>query len=294
MKNSKLILFESSGANFRLSIDTMYEKVKQDGTTQNTIYINKEKETGTFRPSCFLVFTYLTDDFNTTKGIYTTVPHIYRIRQAFEVMHQMLADENSMINVEGVVTVAPNYAEPIVIDNLNLKNNDWISLTLSTYKDENSLATYRGVALQHSKSNGYSSMLTEDEFNTIYDLIMHLDYVSIENQATIIELLSRVGVKSASTGYTPAPAAPRAAAPRTAYSAPAAPRTAPAYQATTPRPATPAAPRANTYVAPQPTNSLPPRPASAPKITMDAVKDIDVEDIDLDDTSMVDNIFNEQ
>lgn len=309
MKNSKLILFENTQANFRLSVDTMYEKQKQDGTVQNTVYINPQKESGTFRPSCFLVFTYLTDDFNTTKGVYTTVPHMYRIRQAFETMHQFLNDPNAFIDIEGALGIAPSYSQPIVVDNLSMKNNDWLSLTLSTYKDQTSLVNRPGVAIQHSKSNGYSSLLTGEEFESIYDTIIHMDFVSLENQAVIIELLSRTGMRAPAQQPQPANnfanyvnnAAPNAGRyptnnyqPRTGYTASRA--ATPAYQTQVPQPTVQAA------AVPQPArtsptqqSSLPPRPAtSGPKITMESVKDIEVEDMSLDDSDAVSAIFNEE
>lgn len=300
MKNSKLTLFESKTANFRLSLDTMYEKQNQDGSSSSLVYINSEKGTGTFRPSCFLVFTYLTDDFTTTKGIYTTVPHIYKIRQAFSYTHDQLHNPEAFVHIDGSLGVSPNFAEPITIANLNLRTGDWISLTLTTVcTGENMVSAVPGVAVQHSKSNGYSSLLTMDEFDTIYDLIMHIDFVTVENQAVIIELLSR----ATSTGNTNQ-VAPQyhQAATRTPYQT--APRTtAPAYQTSrysapqvaqrgqaqpAPRVKAPEQPVAQQTQAP-----IPPRPASSPKITMDAVKDIPVEEIDLGDTSSIDDIFGE-
>ena len=299
MKNSKLILFESTQAFFRLSIDTMYDKLKADGTTQSSVFINTQKEAGTFRPSVFLVFTYLTDDFSTTKGIYTTVPHMFRIREQFEVMKRMLQSEDAFTTIDGSIAVNPAYAEPVVIDNLSIKNNDWISLMLTVCKDTNSLAARPAVAIQHSKSGGFSSLLTADEFLAVYDIIMHLDFASLENQAVIIELLSRLSSKPAASlntfAHQPAPAYGR-----TMNRAP----VAPAYQrpqaaAPAPTPAAPVAPVAQGA-------KLPPRPAAptpapapvsspaAPKINMANIKDIPVEeDISLDDTDAVDAIFSE-
>lgn len=302
MKNSKLVLFESNAANFRLTIDTMYDKLKQDGTTQSTVYINQQKESGTFRPNCFLVFTYLTDDFNTTKGIYTTVPHMPRIRSAFATMGEWLHNPNTFIEINGSTAVDPAYAEPIVVDNLSLKNGDWLSLTLTSYNDPNSLAQNFGVAIQHSKSNGYSSLLSATEFDAINDLIQHLDFVSLENQAVIIELLSRVtGSKpqAVTNTYSASSAAPN-------YSRQ---QVTPARQTVTPKPVTPTyqkttAPAADNVPASTRNiraqnaaskQTLTPRPAtSAPKINMDNLKDIEVDDIDISDPSAIDDIFSEE
>lgn len=291
MKQTKLTLFESTAANFRLSLETMYEKTKQDGTTQSTVYINQQKETGTFRPSCFLVFTYLTDDFTTTKGIYTTVPHMYKIRKAFEEMHSYVTDTAGIINIEGVPSVAPGYAQPIVVDNINIKNQDWLSLQYTPYDDPMTGAKVFGVAIQHSKSNGYSSLLTIDEFKVVYDLIEHMDFVSVENQAVMIELLSRVtgGAAKPQPTYnnyqqTYQRSAPQAtAAPRPNFGRTAAPTAAPSYQT----------PVASAKAAPT-TNPLPPRPASAPKISMANVQNIEVDDLSIDDSDAINDIFNSE
>ena len=303
MKNSKLVLFESSQAFFRLSVDTMYEKLKADGTTQSSVYINTQKESGTFRPSVFLVFTYLTDDFNTTKGIYTSVPHIYRIREQFEVMRNMLTSPDAFTTVDGNITVSPAYAEPVVIDNLSQKNNDWISLMLTVCKDTNSLVARPAVAIQHSKSGGFSSLLTADEFLTIYDLIMHIDYASLENQAVILELLSRIVAKGGSAGnvnsflqqHNSTPVTPATSYGRTVSRAP----VAPAYQR--PQQASVSAPVSQGAKLPPRPAQVTPAPApvqqnsSTPKINMNAIKDIPVEedDMSLDDSDAVDAIFSE-
>ena len=297
MKNSKLVLFESTQAYFRLSVDTMYEKLKADGTTQSSVYLNTQKESGTFRPSVFLVFTYLTDDFNTTKGIYTSVPHIYRIREQFEVMKNMLLSPDAFTTIEGVTQVTPAYAEPVVIDNLSQKNNDWISLMLTVCKDTNSLVARPAVAIQHSKSGGFSSLLTADEFLTIYDLIMHIDYASLENQAVILELLSRVVAKGAGSGssflqqHSATPVTPATSYGRTVSRAP----VAPAYQR--PQQAAVTAPVSQSAkLPPRPAQANPvPQPVAAPKINMANLENIPVEedDISLDDTDAVDAIFSE-
>lgn len=298
MKNSKLILFESTQAFFRLSVDTMYEKLKADGTTQSTVYINSQKESGTFRPSVFLVFTYLTDDFNTTKGIYTSVPHIYRIREQFEVMKNMLLSPDAFTTVEGAISVSPAYAEPVVIDNLSQKNNDWISLMLTVCKDTNSLVARPAVAIQHSKSGGFSSLLTAEEFLTIYDVIMHIDYASLENQAVILELLSRVVSKPATTSsflqHNTTPVTPATAYGRSVSRTPAAPAYQRPQQASVSAPVSQGAklPPRPAQAAPAPVAST---TAAAPKVSMANIKDIPVEedDMSLDDSDAVDAIFSE-
>lgn len=187
MKNTKLYLYENLTANFRLSISTMYERTKPDGTIQQGVYINQAKETATFRVANFLVFEYLTDDYTTTKGVYTTIPHIYKIRQIFKRMADLLNDDASYVDVNGEKEISPNAANPLVIDGIG-KNQDWISLSLTMCKDQTKVISYPAVAIQYSKSNGYSSLLTKDEFLSIYDIVDHLDFASLANQAVMIEL----------------------------------------------------------------------------------------------------------
>ena len=303
MKSSKLIILDCPSAKFRLTLDTMFEKVKQDGTMQSGIYINTEKEAGTFRPSCFLVFTYVGEDYTTTKGIYLTVPHMYKLRNTVETVHNMLKDPNAFIDIEGNLSVADQYAEPVVM-NGNAKNQDWLAFTISTCRSDDSLVVQKGVAIQHSKSNGMSSLLTEEEFDALYDIIMHIDFVSIENQAVITELTSRA-IAAANTKPTyskPTYNAPSRSVPngntyggyRQATAA------APTYQSQTyqsPVPVGGQRPGAPQYqnVAPQsapqqvqPQQTIPPRPATQPKVNMSNLDSIEV---DIDDAGAIDSIF---
>lgn len=297
MKNSKLIILDCPNAKFRLSLDTMFEKAKQDGTTQSGIYINTEKDSGTFRPSCFLVFTYVGEDYTTTKGIYLTVPHMYNLRRTIETVHDMLKDPNAFIEIEGNLTVADQYSKTILM-NGNVKNQDWLAFTISTCRTDDSLAVQKGVAIQHSKSNGMSSLLTEEEFDALYDIIMHIDFVSIENQAVISELASRaIAAANTKPAYSRPTnyAAPRTMPANNGYNSYRQPGNTQSYQQTyqspvpvggqrayAPQPAVP-------QPAPQaPKQSMPPRPANQPKMNMSDIESIEV---DIDDDSAIDSIF---
>ena len=330
MKSTRLVIFENSTANFRLSVDTMLSKPRPDGSESDLVFIGKDNRTGTFRPSVFLVFTYLTDDYTTTQGVYTSYAHMYRIRSMFSAMHDILNSEDAFTTIEGALTPNSKYVKPLILDNIG-KNNDWISLTLSRFKDPNSVQYYPAVALEISKSNGYSSLLSAAEFESIYDVIMHLDLVNMENQAVLLELITRAGISkpeeqtsapqsnynsysgnkyqyrgnsdhryggnsysyhSQNQAYNkPAPAADH---PQTSYQTPV-PQRHDEEQAKPVSPTVSAAPSAEAKQA-DPTiteSQTPTNSPSKPKVSMAAVSQVSVNDVDMDinDTNLIDDIF---
>jgi hypothetical protein len=207
IKSTRLVIFENSTANFRLSVDTMLQKPRPDGSESSLVFIGKGGQ-GTFRPSVFLVFTYLTDDYKSTQGVYTSFAHMYKIRSMFEQMHQYLNQPDAFVDVNGEMTTSPKYSQPLILDNIG-KNNDWVSLMLTRYKDPNSTKFLPAVAIQISKSGGYSSLLSGTEFEAVYDAIVHLDLVNLENQAVLLDLISKTVPEEddhqGQSNYTPSP-----------------------------------------------------------------------------------------
>lgn len=315
MKSYKMTLIDNTTANFKLTFTTLYEREVNDKTVNAVWYNDKLDDNGKakdyylLKPSCFLEFTYVSpDDYTQTRAVSTALPHIYRIRRAFQLMHDMTYDPNAYIEVEGQTVIAPNYAEPVVIDGINLQKGDWITLTLMMATDEYTNTKAPAVAIEHSRSNGYSSILSLDEFYTLYDVIAHIDYVSLMHQAIDIyfsERKSKIAGK-AETTKTPAPAGKSASKPAwqkttsipTQSTSGYPGMTKPAYQ-TTSNPAAKAAaiPTQQAYTNAAPSsngNPMPARPAtSKPKIDLASVEQMpaDLQDYDMDDDAEVANVF---
>lgn len=200
MKTANITLFESAQANFRLSLQTMYEKTKIDGSVQNKVFYNPQNDSLTANVGTFLCFYYyLPEDFRATQAVYTSTAHIYYIRQIFEEMHSYLNAPDLLMNADGTKIINPKYANALTISDIG-KKLDWISLRV--YLDENGTLC---VGITTSKSNGYTSNLIIKEFLSIYDIIMHLDFASIEYQSIILDMIS----KMSKTNYPRANYAPQ-------------------------------------------------------------------------------------
>lgn len=184
MKNCSMNIFENRNANFRLSVNTMFVRTNMGAETDN-VFITSDGNNGYFKPSVFLVFTYLTDDRTTTASIFTSYPHLYKIRTAFEEMHRRLLDPTAVQYNDNDILINEKYKSPVVISDIG-KNKDWIALNflVCNLNNNNDATKQLTVSLELSKTGGYASILSIDEFNSIYDTIMHLDLVSIE--ATVI------------------------------------------------------------------------------------------------------------
>lgn len=188
LKNTENILFESMNASFKLSINSMLTKSKQDGTDQNLVFVNQNNGKGTFRPSVFVVFTYLTNEYETTKSLWTSFPHVHKLRAMFNQIAEQLTAEDSFIQVEGNgLVVNPAYSQGVLLENIG-KDASWMSIRLAPCVDEVARTVSRGVAIELSKTNGYSSLLNEDEFLSIVTMINDINLTTISLLETIIAL----------------------------------------------------------------------------------------------------------
>lgn len=329
MKQYTLTIMDNATANFRLTFTCLFERSVNDKTI-NAVWHNtnldadgNNKDAYNFKPSCFLNFTFVSpDDYSQTKTLPTALPHIYKIRRAFEAMYNLTLRDDIVIEDNGSLLINPSIDTDVTIDGINLSKGDWINLGLTMLKNVYTGKTEVGVILSTSRTNGYGSGLSLDEFYTLYDIIMHIDYVTLQHQAINIYFAEKAkatapassgnsnynsGRKATPSTYTRQAGGynggynPRQTSSNPGY-APATPnyQSQPAQQQMS-APASKAAqiptkqvreeaPKANG-------NPMPNRPAtaSAPKITMDAMKDIpvDMEDITLDDNSEIEDIFND-
>ena len=192
MKNMTLTLFESSQACFRLTLQTLYERIKPDGTVQNKVFYNRNNDSINANLGTFLCFYYyVADDFSATKAVFTTSAHIYSIRQAVTEIHNRIYaisnDKTALTKINGKLVLNAKYTDDVVIQNIG-KKSDWISFRVYVDEATNNLM----VGIITSKSSGYTSNLFISEFYQVYDIIMHLDFASIEMNALILEMVSRM------------------------------------------------------------------------------------------------------
>lgn len=174
---AKITLFDSTVASFKLSVEANFSRPRQDGSFSNLAYIT-DRNTAYLNPSIYLVFSFKGDTFETTKNLYTSYPQLFSIRKALEDIKDLLVDNKGFVDVEGVLSVKPEFSKPIVIADIG-KQNKSISFTLVAIDggDEGMPIKIPGVSILLSDAE-YVSVLTAEELLTVYSIIKDLDLTS--------------------------------------------------------------------------------------------------------------------
>lgn len=300
---ARITLFDSTIASFKLSVEANFTRSRQDGSVANLAYIT-DKGTAILNPSIYLVFSFKGDTYETTKNLYTSFPQLFEVRDKLSQVKELLIGNKGFVEVEGVLTVKPEYQQPLVIDNIG-KQNKWISFSLVAIEsgEEGMPAKVPGVSIQLSESE-FVSVLMKDEMLTIYSIINDLDLTSYLIQLSHMFLEG----EEPAYGYAPAPQ-PVYQQPAPQYNnyqqrpaqqqyQPRQPQygRAPLQQRTAPAPAAPRQqqPVQQQPVAPQPQAggaALPPRRENKQIVNMKAVEETPVSTFSLNDEDAINNIF---
>jgi hypothetical protein len=316
-ENVKLVMFDSTNASFKLAVEAQFVRNTPQGP-RDLVYTT-DKGSAMLNPNIYLTFTYKTDGL--PNPVYTSYPQLFRIRAALETVKDLVVDGKGFVKVENVYTaVNSNYATPVVVDNIG-KAANWISFKLVMIESgENGVITkLPGVALELSTSNGYASILTVEEFLTIYSIVHDLDLTTLQAVLSLGFLESKDG---GATGafyqgqmqppyYQPQPAPyyqpqgqpmyqqPQQRAPQTprygnnGYRGNGAPQQGGRAAVVPQQPVANNQPRQQAPVAQQGTTNLPPRNTQQPVMNLGAVEETPVSNLSFDDESAIDEIFND-
>lgn len=310
--NANITLFESTIACFKLSVETLFTRKRQDGSVGNLVYVT-DKGTAVLNPSIYLVFTYKGDTYENTKTLYTSYPQLFRIREAMEQVKQLVHNKKGFVEVESVLMVRPENQSPISVGEIG-KSKKSISFMLNTIDsgEEGMPTKIPGVTIQLSDSE-FASVLTVEEFLTIYSIVMNLDLTTIQVQLSSLFLQSEGGVAPVygqpvyqqpvyqpQYQQQPAPAAQQPYQPRQSYTQPASvPQqarygSAPMKQTRT---MTGGKPQSNQQPAPaaqQPNAGLQPRTQEKQIVNLKNVEETQVSQVNFDDSAAINNIFGEE
>lgn len=174
---ARITLFDSTIASFKLAIEANFTRARQDGSIANLAYIT-DKGTAVLNPSIYLVFSFKGDTYETTKNLYTSYPQLFEVRSVLEQVKDLLVGRKGFVDVEGILTVRPEFQSPIVIDNIG-KQNKWMSFTLVAIDstEQGTAPKVPGVSVQLSDAE-YVSVLTAEELLTIYSIVKDIDLTS--------------------------------------------------------------------------------------------------------------------
>lgn len=216
-----LTLFSSLNAEFKVSIEASFSRKTDDGGSRNLVYITSPSQSspggyGVMNPSVFLVFSHTGEKTTDDKKIYTSYPHIYKIRKILGTLVDWIGSGEAYVNTPEGLIVKPEYATPFCIDRIG-RNNKWISFGLSTFEKSTDTVVERfpGVRIEMSEAPGAVSILTEDDLCSIYGFISTLDLPGITVSLSLAYLDSQSGPATAggyNSGYSrPAYNAPSSA-----------------------------------------------------------------------------------
>lgn len=307
-ENVKLVMFDSTNASFKLAVEAQFVRNTPQGP-RDLVYTT-DKGSAMLNPNIYLTFTYKTDGL--PNPVYTSYPQLFRIRAAMETIKDLVVDGKGYVKVENVYSaVNSNYASPVVVDNIG-KAANWISLKLVMIESgENGVITkLPGVALELSTSNGYASILTVEEFLTIYTIIRDLDLTTLQATLSLGFLMGRDGAQASYYPQAPVyqqpqaqpyyPPMPQGGYPQPQQRVPQTPRYGNnGYRGNNQRmAAAPQQPAPTQQPVRQSGNSTPqsaPLPPRAPQTIMnlEAVEETPVSNLSFDDASAIDEIFND-
>jgi len=151
-------------------------------------------------PNIYLTLAYKDEN---TNPVYTSYPQLFRLREAFEKIKNLVVDESGFMEIDGQILVKPDCSEPVVLSNIG-KNNNWISMKLSVIQSEENgiLTSIPGVTIELSTANRYTSALSVDEFLTVYTIIKDLNLANIQCMMSLAFLdTERQGQTGVPSGY---------------------------------------------------------------------------------------------
>jgi len=305
----KIVLFDSTIAQFKLSVEAMFTRSRQDGSVSNLAYVT-DKGVASLNPSIYLVFSYKGATFEETKNLYTSYPQLFKIRKALDEVRDLLEDNKGFLNVDGVLTVNPTYQDPVVIANIG-KQDKWMSISLAAIDSsaEGDVAVkIPGVTLQLSDSE-YVSVLTAEEILTIYSIIRDIDLTTVQVQLSSLFLMAEDGIVAQpiyqqpyqQNQYQPQPQQPYQQPqyqpqPQQPVRQPQQPRygAAPIRQAPVTRTApAPHQPAPTSQPQSQPAG-LPPRKNEKQIVNLKAIEETPVSHVSFDDDKAISDIFNDE
>ena len=173
----KMTLFDSTNANFKLEVEAQFTRGNRDTGFRDIVYAT-DRFTGILNPNIYLTFAYRSDEVS---PVYTSYPQLFRIREAFETVKNYIADGSGFVTVDGVLAVRGDLTDPVVVANIG-KNNNWISLKLVAAEgdEDGILKVAPCVAIELSSSNRLTSILSAEEFLTVYTIIRDLNLSTLQ------------------------------------------------------------------------------------------------------------------
>lgn len=322
---AEMVLFDSTIAQFKLSIKGTLTRDRNDGSTQNLIYkksytnqrTKKESVTLNMDPNVYLVFTYRGESYETSSSLYTSYPQLFGIRAAIEEVKDLLINPETFEEIEGILEVKPQFQNPYTIQNIG-RDNSWISFSVATVEEIDAESNIKrkipGATIWISESE-YASPMTAEEFLTVYSIVKDIDLASIQMQLSMLAIQQDNDPSNAPAYSAPVSQAPSRRQPQFQQATPQQfnqqptqqkfgnapsrgtfkPRTAPPVSKFQPEEDLDSEPEQNYTKIQQPQRgNLPPRKSEKTIVNMKAVEETPSHNIDFNDPDALDSIFDDE
>ena len=164
------MLFESTNAKFALKINVMTSKKNIQTNQQIPLITVSQQGNARIKPNAFLVFTYMTDDYETSKHVFTSNPHMTKIKTIVRTLKDAILSGNAFVNHDNILSVNERYARDYVVSNIGTKQHQILfKLRADAMVDMNN--NYMPAVEIRLSEAPESSILSLDEFLAIYEII---------------------------------------------------------------------------------------------------------------------------
>ena len=164
------MLFESTNAKFALKINVMTTKKNTQTNQQIPLITVSQQGNARIKPNAFLVFTYMTDDYETSKHVFTSNPHMTKIKTIVRTLKDAILSGNAFVNHDNILSVNDRYSKDYVVSNIGTKQHYILfKLRADAMVDMNN--NYMPSVEIRLSEAPESSILSLDEFLAIYEII---------------------------------------------------------------------------------------------------------------------------
>jgi len=207
----EMVLFDSTIAQFKLSIKGSFTRSRQDNSIANLVYMNtyttrqgKVVNTLKMNPNIYVIYEYRGETYDLSKQLYTSFPQLFPITEAMRTLKDFINTGVAFNEVEGILQVDAKYQDPIIISGIG-KDDKWISFSVAAVDESDNQGNITrkvpGVAIQISDAE-YASVLTAEEFLTVFTIIDNIDLAGIQTQlASLFYLSSELGSSNSAPAY---------------------------------------------------------------------------------------------
>ena len=177
--NLKTTLFDSTSASFRMTVEGVFIKKNPTGNYSDLVYVS-DQGNGSLNPNIYLT---ISNKAEGAKALYTSYPQLPKFRSVMGDIAAVIESGEAFADYDGVLTVKSAYANPRIISNIG-KQKRWVSFKLVTAEsgDNGVVTAIPAVSIEISDENNssYTSVLTDDEFLTVYHIIKDINLPQIQ------------------------------------------------------------------------------------------------------------------